>query len=720
MNRWFTALAVVAVATLAATATATTTIGTGGATRAASGCGLTGPIKHIVYLQFDNTHFRRDRANVPSDLEQMPHLLNFLESKGTLLTNDHTVLISHTADGILTSLTGLYPDRNGMTVGNSYGFYGNDGTTRFSSSFKYWTDPVDASFDPKPNMVTSGGKNTPAPWVPFTRAGCDVGGVGTANIELENTATNASGDITKVFGTGSPEFAEATANPQLAQTDFVGIAIHCGAASTSKCAGNANARDDLLPDEPGGYTGFKALFGTKYVDPAVTGGSGCVNDTSGNPIKDPAGNCGFPGFDGMLAANTLGYVAQMQENGVPVTYGYISDAHDYHVPNPVTDAYVSTAQGPGESNFKAQLKAYDDAFNAFFQNLATHGINKSNTLFVVTVDEGDHFAGGNGTPQSDGSFSYTHANCTVMTACPGDQIGEVNANLQLLAPAGSPSFVVHSDDAPTVYVAGNPARTDATVRKLERDFGAMTLLDPYNNNGQATPITVALADQVEERTLHMVNADPARTPTFTLFGNPDFFFNASAFTPACGANPCVAPGFAWNHGDVQEEIGNTWVGIAGPGVVSHGVDAKTWTDHTNLRPTILALAGLKDDYLHDGRVLLETLNPAALPATLAQSKDALPLAQLYEQLNAPFQQFATDTLAISTKALESTDDAKYNSLEDQITALTKRRDYVAGKIKTALQRATFSGKAINSKLAAKWLAAGQKLLADAAVAKKAA
>ena len=93
-------------------------------------CGLKAPIKHVIYLQFDNTHYRRDRSNVPSDLEQMPHLLDFMKSNGTLFTNDHTVLISHTANGILSSLTGLYPDRNGMTVGNSYGFFGNDGKTK--------------------------------------------------------------------------------------------------------------------------------------------------------------------------------------------------------------------------------------------------------------------------------------------------------------------------------------------------------------------------------------------------------------------------------------------------------------------------------------------------------------------------------------------------------------------------------------------------------------
>jgi hypothetical protein len=53
----------------------------------------------------------------------MPHLLNFLTQNGTLFTNDHTILISHTAGGILSSLTGLYPDRQGQTVSNSYDYY---------------------------------------------------------------------------------------------------------------------------------------------------------------------------------------------------------------------------------------------------------------------------------------------------------------------------------------------------------------------------------------------------------------------------------------------------------------------------------------------------------------------------------------------------------------------------------------------------------------------
>ena len=441
----------------------------------------------MIYLQFDNVHFNQDRQNVAGDLVQMPHLYNFLRQNGTLFTNDHTILISHTAGGITSSLTGLYPDRMGQTSSNSYDASTRAArrTTRARSS----TGPIRSASRATtlPNMVTDGQKTTPAPWVPYTRAGCDVGGVGTANIELENTSTAAGGDITKVFGNPSPQATEAAATRRRRRPTSSASPSTARRRRTASARTTRNAEPDQLPDEPGGYAGFDGLFGAKYVDPAIANGSPCVNDTNGQPVTDPVGRCGFPGFDGMLAKNTLGYVAAMQENGVPVTYAYVSDVHDLHVPTLSSDSYSSSATGPGEIAHEQQLKDYDTAFENFFQNLQNHGINPSNTLFVVTVDEGDHFAGGIGTPQQgSNNLIYDHRTCTVMTACPSNQLGEVDVNLSSgsgVLPAGESPFDIHFDDAPDRVRERSAGQRRPGVRKLEQDMGSLTLPDPYVNNG---------------------------------------------------------------------------------------------------------------------------------------------------------------------------------------------------------------------------------------------
>src|SRR6516164_5299883 len=176
-------------------------------------------VEHIVYIQFDNVHFRRDNPNVPSDLEQMPNLLNFLEGNGAFLTNHWTPLISHTSVDIVTALTGVYGDKFGVPIGNSFGLFNNNGiATSFPSSFTYWTDVL---ADGLPEMLDQRGKNAPAPWVPFTRAGCDVGAFSIANIEFENV----SSDINNVFGPNSQQAMEAKSNHNKAVADFEGIII---------------------------------------------------------------------------------------------------------------------------------------------------------------------------------------------------------------------------------------------------------------------------------------------------------------------------------------------------------------------------------------------------------------------------------------------------------------------------------------------------------------
>jgi hypothetical protein len=673
-------------------------------------------VKHVIYIQFDNTHFRRDNPNVPSDLEQMPNLLNFITSNGTLMTNDHTVLISHTATGILTSLTGVYPDRMGQPVSNSFRYFKTDGTTRTGVSFAYWTaplfDPAGSTTDTTPEMINEHGKIAPAPWVPFTRAGCDFGAVSTANTILENTAI----DIPTVFGAGSPEAAEVVSNPAQAFADFVGIGVHC-AAGSSLCSAANNGRPDLLPDEPGGYNGFNGLFGAKYVNPVIKP-SGPMTDLNGNVIQDATGHVGFPGFDGMEATVTLSWVAQMQEAGIPVTYAYISDAHDGHG----TSGNIHFAYGPGESGYVQQLHDYDTAFGKFFTRLAADGITSKNTLFVFTVDEGDHFVGDAPTPAScDG----------VNTPCTYNRVGEINADLRRMVytqSGDSTLFSVHSDDAPNVYVNGTVAQpirdqTDPVVRNLEREMAGLNWLNPYTGQVENN-IMVALADHTEMKTLHMVTADPFRTPTFTPFADPDwFFFATGGATPAACATPdaCAfipartSQSFAWNHGDIQDEIASTWVGYVGPGVENNGIDTTTWSDHTDVRPTILTLTGLKDDYVHDGRVVTSFLQGYAQPSAMKKSGSFESLAVMYKQLNASFGPFAMDTLTASTRALASNDagDATYSSIEGQIQNLTSQRNVLAAQMIGALDGAEFNGKTIGSAKAGQLIAQGQALLDQA-------
>src|ERR1019366_6794754 len=73
---------------------------------AGSSCRLGNGVKHVIQLTFDNVHFFRDNPNVPSDLQMMPSLLHFLEDNGTFASNNHTPLIAHTANDLLTTFTG--------------------------------------------------------------------------------------------------------------------------------------------------------------------------------------------------------------------------------------------------------------------------------------------------------------------------------------------------------------------------------------------------------------------------------------------------------------------------------------------------------------------------------------------------------------------------------------------------------------------------------------
>ena len=124
-----------------------------------------------------------------------------------------------------------------------------------------------------------------------------------------------------------------------------------------------------------------------------------------------------------------------------------------------------------------------------------------------------------------------------------------------------------------------------------------------------------MADETEESILHMVNADPNRTPTFTLFGNADFYFQSECTylgadqgrTPApvtdegpgCPARTAGTRGTTATYSRRSRTPGRAG---SGPGSRT-SAELAIWTDHTDVRPTLMTLLGLHDDYTWDGRAI---------------------------------------------------------------------------------------------------------------------
>ena len=659
--------------------------------------GASSAIKHVIHIQFDNVHFRRDNPSVPSDLEQMPHLLNFIEGNGTLLANEHTPLISHTANDLLTGITGVYGDQHGIPISNSFEVYNNSSVGSYNTSaFTYWTnkvkqDPANATRVMPFQMLDGKGNNLQAPWLPYVNAGCNFGAVSTVNMVLENSGS----DVQQVFGAGSPEATDPNGF-----TNFVGIAVHCADVSCSTVGNGSGAK---AKPELGGQ-GFGALFGHKYVATQVSN----ITETDGTPIK------GFGGFD-PTSKYTLGYVLALLQANVPVVYGYIADAHDSRnscapttaaqptVSNTGSDGKPCGSFAPGEPGYVAQLRQWDVGFQEFFTRLDSLGINKSNALFVFHSDENDHYAGS--APLNPGCDGLT-------TPCRYDRtrLGEITADMPLLLKqqglydyASRPGFTnadlaygIDFDTAPGFWLKGHPANGSAPVRKLEAALAAVTAPNPYT--GKTENLFRFLIDEPGLRALHMITADPDRTAGIVAFGALDYFnqlfslINTSRIPPSSSCNQfpgpndatCLNNGFIWLHGNFDADTINTWAALVGPGVKNARVDSRTWADHADLRPTMFSLLCLKDNYTHEGRALVEDLNPSALPESVQDVRGAVTaLGRTFKQLNAPVGQFGSDAIHVSTTAIKS-DAAGYAALESKLSNLVDERDALAASIEAQL------------------------------------
>ena len=219
---------------------------------------------------------------------------------------------------------------------------------------------------------------------------------------------------------------------------------------------------------------------------------------------------------------------------------------------------------------------------------------------------------------------------------------------------------------------------------------------------------------MEEGILHMVNADPARTPTFAMFAKPDYFLQHRAPPPCSGrASPRTpaSPGITVTTRPRSTPTGWPLPGLASPtsawtahrptpGPSSAGPDSGqvtvpgsgtkgTWIDLTDVRPTLMYLTGLKDDYEHDGRVITQLLTR---PNAALRAPGVTALGACYKQLNSSVGEFGTATLQAATAAIESTSpgDTTYTRTDQALSGLERVRDGLAGKIKAELEAAAFS------------------------------
>ena len=201
----------------------------------------------------------------------------------------------------------------------------------------------------------------------------------------------------------------------------------------------------------------------------------------------------------------------------------------------------------------------------------------------------------------------------------------------------------------------------------------------------------------------MQTNDPLRTPTYSIFPMPDYFFGTS------GPNVAFNNGFAYDHGYYSPNIDITWAAIVGPGRRVNGVDGPgptggneshdpnsthtvpeasthgTWVEEADLRPTMLHLVG-SDRRLPDRR-------PGDHPGARCSEQPARPGRRarcLYRQINSSVGEFATDTLIADSKALASgsaSNDSAYTTEQTTLLSLADHRDRVAGLMKATLARA---------------------------------
>ena len=178
---------------------------------APSGCQLTRQRERSSTSSTSSSTTRTSRATTrtsPSDLEQMPHLLNFMKGNGTLLhERPHDADLAHRGRDPVVADGPLPRPARADRLEQQRDFNG----TGFAFPSSFGTGPIRSTAT---NDRSEHGHADRAET--RRRRGCRTRARAATSAAsrrrtsmLENTGTGASGDMTKVFGTGSPQWNEA-------------------------------------------------------------------------------------------------------------------------------------------------------------------------------------------------------------------------------------------------------------------------------------------------------------------------------------------------------------------------------------------------------------------------------------------------------------------------------------------------------------------------------
>ena len=432
----------------------------------------------------------------------------------------------------------------------------------------------------------------------------------------------------------------------------------------------------------------------------------------GNVISDGDGHVGFPGFDGMTAP-VARLRRDMLEHGVPVDLHLHLRRARRHSP--------ATARTAPVSRLRAATRRVQQGLRRVLRQPRAHGIDPRNTLFVVTADEGDHFVGGSrrARPTATGSPSRAttrhgsgkRRRSARSTPTSGDRTRDPRQRGGSRRPSS-----LTSTPPPRSTSMATPGRRAAVTRKFERAVGDLTRSTRYS--GATDQITQRPGQPGRAEHPAHGHGGPAphahvrrlsRTPTTTSHRHVELQPPPCCDLPEVRLEPRRRPA---GDNDDMARAGRTWRG-------AQRRDTTTWTDHTDIRPTMMALLGLQDDYTYDGHVIAQALNNNALPSTLhnpSQLNAFESVAAMYDQINAPTGQFATSSLTISTHALESNTagDGTYTYFEGQLTSMATQRNTIASQMNAILQSAALgNSKSIDYTHAYSLIAQGQSLLTQA-------